>query len=301
MVYVIIILTILCLFLVGLLFYNSKKLTNFATIKEIKEQCLELTRQNAFLKKEQESLNKAINSANLELGKKTAEWNGKEQLCQKAFELYCTKLEKYYNDKEAEYNLACENLSKSYEIIQENVIQEKNSLDNLVNLRSAAQRALVQEEKTKADQSYYKLEIPPTAQNDIQLLNGIKERLSIQRAIGKLIWETYYRPVAKEKFPKIVGKPLAAGVYKITNTLTNSCYIGQAVDIVKRWGDHCKAAIVEGTKNKLYNAIREYGLENFTFEVLEECEPEHLNERERFFIQMYDSYNYGYNSTQGGS
>jgi hypothetical protein len=43
----------------------------------------------------------------------------------------------------------------------------------------------------------------------------------------------------------------------------------------------------------------EDGLWNFTFELLEECPREQLNEKEKFYINLYDSYSYGFNSTIG--
>lgn len=46
--------------------------------------------------------------------------------------------------------------------------------------------------------------------------------------------------------------------------------------------------------------MRKYGLENFSFEVLEECDQAKLNEREAYYIKKYDSYQSGYNETEGG-
>jgi group I intron endonuclease len=51
--------------------------------------------------------------------------------------------------------------------------------------------------------------------------------------------------------------------------------------------------------NKLYKAMMEDGLENFSFEVLEECNREELNEKERYYINLYQSDKFGYNSTSG--
>ena len=48
------------------------------------------------------------------------------------------------------------------------------------------------------------------------------------------IWQAYYQPIAKKKFPKILGKTDICGIYKITNQETGECYIGQAVDIRRR-------------------------------------------------------------------
>lgn len=92
------------------------------------------------------------------------------------------------------------------------------------------------------------------------------------------------------------------GIYKITNKLNNKCYIGQSVDIKIRWLQH----IYEGKRNnpqgKLYHAIFNEGIENFSFEVLEECplDEKILNEKERYWIEFYNSFEEGYNSTKGG-
>lgn len=117
-----------------------------------------------------------------------------------------------------------------------------------------------------------------------------------------LIWQTYWQPLAKTQFPIILGSAaVKTGIYKITNVITNECYIGQALDINKRFKEHCKCGLGIDTPpgNKLYKAISEYGLQNFSFEILEECKKEELNEKEKFYINLYDSYNFGYNSNKG--
>jgi hypothetical protein len=51
--------------------------------------------------------------------------------------------------------------------------------------------------------------------------------------------------------------------------------------------------------NKLYKAMQEVGLENFSFELLEECSKDELNEKEKYYIELYQSYEFGYNSNAG--
>lgn len=88
------------------------------------------------------------------------------------------------------------------------------------------------------------------------------------------------------------------GIYKITNKINGQCYIGQSINIARRWKEHIQAST---TKNsQLYIAMRKYMIENFTFEIIEECSENKLNEREKYWIQYYDSYNNGYNMTNGG-
>lgn len=87
-------------------------------------------------------------------------------------------------------------------------------------------------------------------------------------------------------------------IYKITNIINNKCYIGQTTrNIQERWKEHLSRL---ENKNKFYNAIKFYGIENFIISQVEECPNELLNEREIFWIKFYDSYESGYNSTGGG-
>ena len=93
------------------------------------------------------------------------------------------------------------------------------------------------------------------------------------------------------------------GIYKISNMVNGKCYIGQSVNIYKRWNNH-KCACYNSNAHEynyyIYRAMRKYGIENFTFEIIEECTQELLNEREKFWIAYYDSFKNGYNETEGG-
>jgi len=93
------------------------------------------------------------------------------------------------------------------------------------------------------------------------------------------------------------------GIYKITNKLNNKVYIGQSVNIKQRFKDHkSKQKRNREPNSHLYNSIEKYGLENFSFEVLEECEYTELNNRETFYINSHNSQDSskGYNKTKGG-
>ena len=100
-------------------------------------------------------------------------------------------------------------------------------------------------------------------------------------------------------------KEVICGIYKIINQIDGKVYIGQSVSIYKRWKEHRSVAYLEHDEHYntyLYYAIRKYGLENFSFEIIEKCTPEELNEREMYWIEYYDSFNRekGYNLTKGG-
>lgn len=72
------------------------------------------------------------------------------------------------------------------------------------------------------------------------------------------------------------------GIYKITSP-TGKIYIGQSVDIIRRWKEHIKSKEV----NKLQSSFRKHGFENHKFEIEEECRIEVLNERERYYQEFY--------------
>ena len=90
------------------------------------------------------------------------------------------------------------------------------------------------------------------------------------------------------------------GIYKITNLKNNKVYIGQSIDIETRWRQHKRNAFNPNThiyEYPLYRAIRKYGVENFSFTVIEETDESLLTEEEQYWIDYYDSLNpqKGYN------
>ena len=89
------------------------------------------------------------------------------------------------------------------------------------------------------------------------------------------------------------------GIYKIENNINHKKYIGQSVDIRKRWEYH-RCVYTYKTNSRLYAAFRKYGIENFSFEVLEECPIEKLLEREMYWIEYYNTFEQGYNCNIGG-
>ena len=91
------------------------------------------------------------------------------------------------------------------------------------------------------------------------------------------------------------------GIYKITNKITGDAYIGQSTQIEERFKDHKNPYNWTREKNKkLYQAFIEFGLNNFIFETIEECDKTLLNDREQYWIKYYNTYPNQYNMTPGG-
>lgn len=84
------------------------------------------------------------------------------------------------------------------------------------------------------------------------------------------------------------------GIYKITNKINGKFYIGQSVDIKRRFMEH---RTPHGKMTSIKLAIKKYGKENFLFEVIEECSVEDLDAREIFWIENLKPQ---YNRDEGG-
>lgn len=91
-------------------------------------------------------------------------------------------------------------------------------------------------------------------------------------------------------------------IYKIINIKNNKVYIGKTLNSTeKRFLEHKKDSTKqENQKRPLYRAMQKYGIENFQIETIEEVPIELLSEREKYWIQYFNSYHYGYNATFGG-
>ena len=92
------------------------------------------------------------------------------------------------------------------------------------------------------------------------------------------------------------------GIYKITNNINHKIYIGQSQHCLDRWSEHkycAKDSNNYRTQEHLYRSIRYYGIQNFSFEVIEElpCNKELLTTREQYWINYYNTLDpqYGYN------
>ena len=111
--------------------------------------------------------------------------------------------------------------------------------------------------------------------------------------------------MSENKFIKEVkSNQVISGVYKIENLINHKVYIGQSVNIYARWRKHKSVAFNKNDKCydfPLYRAIRKYGIENFSFEIIKETYDR--NYWEIFLIQIYHATdgNFGYNIECGGT
>ena len=272
--------------------------------KQLQEQNNLLKQNYVLLEQETEKAKNNLNEIH-EVALRTADTQ--KELSQKAFENYCEVLENQYKEVEEEYDMYKDALETSYSNRQLELLYEldevQKDLDKVKATRAAALQAQLKENEIKENLAFYCLTISQTNLDDIKTLEKIKSQLHNPRILSMLIWQTYYQKPMTSLCNNILGTDTICGIYKITNQLDNMCYIGQSVDISKRWKDHAKCGLGIDTPigNKLYKAMQEVGLYNFSFELLEECPRDQLNEKEKYYIGLYQSNEFGYNSTIGNN
>lgn len=90
---------------------------------------------------------------------------------------------------------------------------------------------------------------------------------------------------------------MSCGIYKLTSP-SGKCYIGQSVNIEKRFTGYrilkCK------DQPKIYNALKKYGANKFNYDIVETCNIKLMDEKEKYYIKLYDSIKNGYNCRSGG-
>lgn len=156
----------------------------------------------------------------------------------------------------------------------------------------AAKRA----EELRIKQDFYRLQLSQVDIDEIARLREVTPYLRDSEPLNKVIWKVYYEKPYTDLIGRVVGTGVHTGIYKITNIENQMCYIGQAANIAERWKQHIKRGIgaETPTRNKLYPAMLELGVENFTFEIVEEVERSKLNDREDYWQEYFHAKDFGY-------
>lgn len=169
-------------------------------------------------------------------------------------------------------------------------------LIDLTSKLTSAVEAAKRAEELRIKQDFYRLQLSQIDIDEIARLREVTPYLRDSEPLNKVIWKVYYEKPYTDLIGRVVGTGVHTGIYKITNIENQMCYIGQAANIAERWKQHIKRGIgaETPTRNKLYPAMLELGVENFTFEIVEEVERSKLNDREDYWQEYFHAKDFGY-------
>lgn len=187
--------------------------------------------------------------------------------------------------------------AETKKLVNDEIEELKLLLEDYKSKRDLINQAIVHEKEIHEQQDFYRIVLNESDKEDIQLLNTIEMRLHSREALYKLIYDVFYKKPLNDMINRVLQGKEFCGIYRITNLKTNEAYIGKSTNIKTRWQNHCKTAIgLDGmARTKIHSAMKEYGIDNFSFEVLEKCTKENYSEREKYWINFYETNVYGYN------
>lgn len=317
--YVLIILFGVCsLIALGFLFYYRKL---YIKEKQIKQQKFEEYFQEAIEKRKskiQEALDKASDAARaqylqytnaLEESIKIQESRHKEAL-EHSKQVIDLEINQYKEQKENELTstiqILIDTLKDDYEV-QEEDLQEKiknlrTNLDEYLNYQRSINEAIQRKRKIEEQQDYYRIILTEDNKRDIEVLFSIEPRLKNKEALNKLIYEVFYKKPLTDMINRVLKGKEVCGIYRITNLRTQEAYIGKSTNIKNRWTQHIKTTLGIGTiaNSSFHKVLKDEGIDNFSFEVLEECDKSIYGKRENYWIDFYDTKKFGYNEKDGG-
>ena len=282
--------------------------------KEKNEKLLSWSQRESDLKVEVQKLEERRNNIIQTLEKEARESG--EIFRSQQIQLAEEQIEKAKTELQAEYEAAKENAKQTYletlsdmmaEITQQYGIKEKELEKVSLQLAEAQEKATAAIEVNRRNaldiqqKDFYRLQLSPEDLDEIKRLREVEPFLRNKEPLNKVIYKCYYEKPYTDLVGRVIGNKKKMGIYKITNLLNGMCYVGQSTDIADRWRQHIKRGVGADTptQNKLYPAMLAIGVENFMFEVIEECSAINLTSREKYWTDFYQAQSYGYTVKKG--
>ena len=281
--------------------------------KKEKEYSERISKLNEELKEKQELYKNIIEQNESiiknEEEKKNLILNQKQEIIDKELENYkiqqIQKLQQNLNIKETELNNQLFQFKEKIEEDKKEALDILNSileeLEDYRKKREVINEAILREKELKEKETFYKINISENDIEDIEVLKTIEYKLKNKEALNKLIFDVYISKPMKEMIKRVLCGCAPSGIYKITYIPTGEAYIGRSTDVSNRFKEHILSCFSIGhiAHSSLHTKMARDGIWNFTFELLEEVDKDKLNEREKYWIDFYDTKIYGLNEKRG--
>lgn len=238
-------------------------------------------------------------------------YSAQEELAQASFEKALERMAQELQEARSQYEEQyTQTLKEAAESVQEEIQEKTKALQVLLeefetvkqlmeqekNQVSAAVEANKRAEAERTEKDFYRLNIPEIDLAEIEKIKEVLPYVRNPEALNKALWKVYYEKPYTDLVGRVIGSQQITGIYKITNLTNQMCYVGQAVNIAERWKQHIKRGMgaETPTKNKLYPAMMSFGVENFTFEIIQECKKSELDEQEDYWQDFFKAKEFGY-------
>lgn len=204
-------------------------------------------------------------------------------------------------------NEATENIEKTFSRIAE----ARSEYDEILEILEDHKKRLEvineinrKEEELQNELDSHRIILKDIDKNDINYLLSIEENINNKDLLHKLIWSEYLQKNFNSMLNKIFGSRIPKNViYCIENYKTHKKYIGKtSAEVSKRWSEHVKTSLnIGGVKKQNIHEALFKRWDDFTFSILEEV-PENikLGEREKYWINFFETDKFGYNIKNGG-
>lgn len=260
-------------------------------------------KRNLIISQESEIINKELENYRIKKNDEIErEFIFLNQNLQNEFELAKENYQKYLE----EIKIALEEYNAKIEKDKENKANElinlMKELEDYQKRRDVINENIRREKEIREKETFYKINITDNDIEDIQLLKTIEPKLRNKEALNKLIYEVFIKKPTTEMIKRVLDGGSPSGIYKITFIPTGEAYIGKSSNVNKRWLEHIKSAFGLGTiaHSSFHTRLAKEGVWNFTFELLEKIEKERLGEREKYWIEFYQTKEFGLNERSGG-
>lgn len=274
------------------------------------------------LKKVQESINKSYNNLNL-INKEIEQ---KKEFNQNLLKIREDEIERLAAEKENQlkekvdkeieewsqsaqeaatenFHLFAQGINKRM-VDMENTYQSlKDEVEDFQKKRKVINQEILRERNLKLQQDAHRIILSKEDKEDITFLTTILSKINHKETLYKLIWSEYlikpFQNMIKNSFGSNIPKNV---IYCIESVDGKLKYIGKtSADVSKRWTDHIKTSLNIGgvSKSKLHDALYLHW-DEFVFSVIEETTKEQLSEKEKYYINFFESDKYGLNIKSGG-
>lgn len=234
--------------------------------------------------------------------------NQQELLDNQLYNYYETILSKYNEDTiDIQVELLADarnEFNEQIDIYNKQLQQIKQEVDEFYRKRDAINQEILRQRAIEEKQDFYKIALSDEDKRDISFLLSITKDLRNPQILYKLIWTEYLQKPFNQMLKNVLGNKEPKNViYIITNIKTNEIYIGKTKsEVSKRWTEHIKTSLnIGGVTPSLIHKKLLGHWDEFTFNVLERVPDDgNLGEREKYYINFYQSDKFGYNIKNGG-